>query len=157
MQCCIRGTCLEKLRQRTNIRNKTPTIGAHILGAHWSADCLILRWNDIVISIVTNKNRQVSLLKKETIGILLNWYHICLDFMYGPLVCSQSVQRENAASIKGLNWILQSTQLSIKWDVANSFSREILFVWAKKTNSCELKGLCHNTVHVRVLTVADCF
>ena len=80
--------------------------------------------------------------------------------MYGPLVRSQSIQRENTASIKGLHWILQNTQLSIKW----TYCGEILFAWAKsfkatknKTNSLELKELCHDTVHVRGLTVADCF
>ena len=50
------------------------------MGVHWSADCALLSRSCIVTSTVMKKNRQVGLLKQETIGIIFN-----RDFLNAPL------------------------------------------------------------------------
>ena len=40
---------------------------------HWAADCAFLSRGWMVDSTVINKNRPVSFMKQETIGIIFNW------------------------------------------------------------------------------------
>lgn len=59
---------LEVLSKEKQKENKTP-----VEGAYWAADCAFLSQGCIVTSTIMNKIRQVSLLKRGTIGIIFNW------------------------------------------------------------------------------------
>ena len=59
-----------------------------IVGAHWAADCLFLSRGCLVTSTVSSKNRQVSLMKQETISIIINWDVI--STMHPPALASHT-------------------------------------------------------------------